>query len=253
MPTAIARPCPSGPVVASTPSMQEVLRVAGARAAELAEVADLVHRRVRVAGQVEQRVDQHRAVAGREHEAVAVGPVRVGRVELEEFGPQHRGDVGHAHRHARVARVGRLDRVHRQGADGVGHRRVAGGIEAHAKAPGQRGVGAAIRLRGSLGTAPRRPRQARRPVARPGRRVRTRFIHSFGGQGFARQGSFALIMPTMAGDRIARALARIEAAARPDRGRGARPARRAAAIPSLRASTRRCAAKPAQRWPSSTA
>ena len=54
----------------------EILRMAGARAAELAEVADVLDRRARVAGQVEQRVDQHRAVAGRQHEAVAVGPVR---------------------------------------------------------------------------------------------------------------------------------------------------------------------------------
>ena len=58
---------------------QEILGMAGAGAAELAEAADVVDRRPRVAGQVKQRVDQHRAVAGRKHEAVAVGPVRVGR------------------------------------------------------------------------------------------------------------------------------------------------------------------------------
>ncbi len=64
---------------------QEILRVPGAGAAELAEVADVVHRRPRVAGQVQQRVDQHRAVAGRQHEAVAVGPVRIGRIELQDI------------------------------------------------------------------------------------------------------------------------------------------------------------------------
>ena len=116
---------------------QEVLRVAGARAAELAEVRDLLQRRVRVAREVEQRVDQHRAVAGAEHEPVAVGPLRLGRVELEELAPQHRGDVGHAHRHARMPRIGCLDRVHRQRPDRVGHRRVAGGIEGHARGSGQ--------------------------------------------------------------------------------------------------------------------
>ena len=66
------------------PGQLEILRVAGARAAELAEVADVLHRRPRVAGQVEQGVDQHRAVAGRQHEAVAVGPVRIGRIDTSD-------------------------------------------------------------------------------------------------------------------------------------------------------------------------
>ena len=60
------------------------------RAAELAEVLDVVDRRPLVAGQVEQGVDQHRAVAGRQDEAVAVGPVRIGRVELQMPGEQAR-------------------------------------------------------------------------------------------------------------------------------------------------------------------
>ena len=62
-----------------------------------------------VAGQVQQRVEQHRAVAGRQHEAVAVGPARVGGVEFQEAGPQRGGDVGHAHRHAGMAGVGGFD------------------------------------------------------------------------------------------------------------------------------------------------
>ena len=74
-----------------------------------------------VAGQVQQRVEQHRAVAGRQHEAVAVRPARIGGVELQEPGPQHGGDVGHAHRHARMAGLRRLHRVDRQRADGIGH------------------------------------------------------------------------------------------------------------------------------------
>ena len=32
-----------------------------------------------IAGEIEQRIEQHRAVAGREHEAVAVGPIRMAR------------------------------------------------------------------------------------------------------------------------------------------------------------------------------
>ena len=112
---------------------EEVLRVPGAHAAELAEVADVVDRRRCVAREVQQAVDQHRPVPGAEHEAVAVGPVGGLRIELEIFRPEHGRDIGHAHRHARVSRVGRLHRVHRQGADGVGHRRQAGGVETHCR------------------------------------------------------------------------------------------------------------------------
>ena len=81
--------------------------MAGARAAELAEVADVVDRRPRVAGQVEQRVDQHRPMARRQHEAVAVGPFGVGRIELQMPREQRGRGVGHAHRHARMARCWR--------------------------------------------------------------------------------------------------------------------------------------------------
>ena len=76
--------------------------------------------RQRIAGQVQHRVQQHRAVAVREHEAVAVGPVRIARVVLEEVAPQHLGDVRHAHRHAGVTGIGALHGVHGQSADGVG-------------------------------------------------------------------------------------------------------------------------------------
>jgi hypothetical protein len=82
---------------------QEVFRVAGARAAKLTEIADVVHRRLLVARQVEQRVEQHRTVARREHEAIAIGPLGRGGIELQKARPQHRGNIGHAHRHARVA------------------------------------------------------------------------------------------------------------------------------------------------------
>ena len=80
---------------------------------------ELVDRQV-VAGQVQQRVMQHRAVAVRQHEAVAVGPVRIGRVVPQVIAPQHLGDVGHAHRHAGMAGIGLLHGVHRQRADRVG-------------------------------------------------------------------------------------------------------------------------------------
>ena len=48
------------------------LGVAGRLRAELAEALHLVERHVRVAAEVQPRVEEHRAVAGGEHEAVAV-------------------------------------------------------------------------------------------------------------------------------------------------------------------------------------
>ena len=74
-----------------------------------------------IAGQVQQRVEQHRAVPGRQHEAVAVRPVGRGGIELQELREQHGRHVGHAHRHAGMAGLGLLDRVHGQRPDGVGH------------------------------------------------------------------------------------------------------------------------------------
>ena len=97
-----------------------VLRMSGGDRAELAEALDLVDRHRFVAGEIEQRVEQHRAVAGRQHEAVAVGPCRIGRIEFQETREQHRRHVGHAHRHAGMAGFCLLDRVHRQCANGVG-------------------------------------------------------------------------------------------------------------------------------------
>ena len=86
----------------------------------LAEIPDLIQRDVGVAGQIHQRIKQHRAMARRQDEAVAVGPFRVGRLKLQMFLKQHRRHVGHAHRHAGMAGIGRLHRIHRQHADGAG-------------------------------------------------------------------------------------------------------------------------------------
>jgi hypothetical protein len=54
------------------------------------------------------------------HEAIAIDPLRVTRIELQEVVPQHLGDIGHTHRHARMAGLGSLDGVHGEGAHGVG-------------------------------------------------------------------------------------------------------------------------------------
>ena len=98
----------------------EILRVPGAGRAKLAEALDVVDRRPRVAGEIEQGVDQHRPVPSRQHEAVAVGPCGVARIELQVPCEQRRRSVGHAHRHSRMPAVGGLDRVHRKSANGVG-------------------------------------------------------------------------------------------------------------------------------------
>ena len=99
----------------------EILRVAGRLRAELPEIPDLVHGHLLDAEEEEHGIEQHRAVAGGEHEAVAVRPARLGRVELEVAGEEHRGHVGHAHRHAGMARIGAFNRIHRERADRVRH------------------------------------------------------------------------------------------------------------------------------------
>ncbi len=108
-----------------------VLGVARALRVELAEALDVVEAdRGRPldlvvgvdrphAGQEEQRVEQHRGVPRREHEAVAVRPDRVGGVEAQVALPQGVGQRRQRHRRPRVPRVRLLDRVHRQRPDRV--------------------------------------------------------------------------------------------------------------------------------------
>jgi len=98
---------------------------------QLAKMLQLPDRQ-RVTGQVKQRIDEHRAVAVREHEAIAVGPVRIRRVVAKVAMPQRHRDLGHAHRHARMPGIGRLDRIHREEADGVGQVRIGSVARARA-------------------------------------------------------------------------------------------------------------------------
>ncbi len=102
-----------------------IFRMAGGARAELAEILDLLDVDILIAGQIGERVEQHRAMAGGQDEAVAVGPMRVLGVELQEAGEEHCGDVGHAHRHAGMSGIGLLNGIGGQEADGIGH--VAGG------------------------------------------------------------------------------------------------------------------------------
>ena len=129
-------PCPSGPVVVSTPEVRWYSGWPAAVGVQLAERLDVVHAHRGLAQdlvlgvyglhprQVEQRVEEHRRVAGREHEAVAVRPDRIGGVEPQKALPQRVGDGGHRHRRAGMARVGLLDGVDRQRPDRVDAERV---------------------------------------------------------------------------------------------------------------------------------
>ena len=85
----------------------------------LTETLQLFHRQV-VAGQVQQRVNQHGAVAVGLHETIAVCPFRIGRIVAQVMVPQHLGDFRHAHRCAGVAGVGLLYGIHRQHANRAG-------------------------------------------------------------------------------------------------------------------------------------
>ena len=98
-----------------------VFRMALATRAELAEATDVLQRDLFVAAEMQQRIEQHRAVPVRFDKAVAVEPERVLRIELEMLGEQRRGDVGRTKRRAGMALASVLDRIHGEKADGVGH------------------------------------------------------------------------------------------------------------------------------------
>jgi hypothetical protein len=86
---------------------------------QLPKVRDLLHRQV-IPREVQQCVEQHRSVAVGEHEAVAVGPMRIGGIVPQIVVPQDLGDLRHAHRHAGMAGVRLLHRVHGERTDRVG-------------------------------------------------------------------------------------------------------------------------------------
>ena len=120
-----------------------VLRMARRLAAELTEVADVVERHCGLAeplvigvhgaraGEMEQRPQQHRGVAVGEHEAIAVRPDRILRIESHDPIPQHVDQRRQRHRRAGMAGLRLLDSIDRQGANrvdrqlielGIGHR-----------------------------------------------------------------------------------------------------------------------------------
>ena len=121
MPTALPTPCPSGPVVISMPGVgcsRSSSGCPGVLRAPLPELLEVVEREV-VAGEVQRGVLEDARVAGREHEAVAVRPARIGGVVSHALAVEDVGDGRERHGGSRVAGVGLLDRVHGEAADGV--------------------------------------------------------------------------------------------------------------------------------------
>ena len=109
---------------------QPVFGVARRDAAPLAERLEVLERDL-VAGQVEERVEQHAGVAGAQHEPVAVGPVRVRRRVAQEPRPQHVGHRRGAHRGARMPGIRLLDAIDRERPDRVDGQLVEVGGDGH--------------------------------------------------------------------------------------------------------------------------
>src|SRR4029450_11485366 len=92
-------------------------------AVELAEVADVLEGYPRVpesfvlgvdrlgAGEMEHGPEQHRGVAVRKHEPIAVGPDRVLRIEAQDAIPERVYQRRERHRCARVPGLRLLDRI----------------------------------------------------------------------------------------------------------------------------------------------
>ena len=99
---------------------EEVLRVPGCARAHLAEVFQLFDGELLVACQVQQRIQQHGAMARRQDKAVTIRPKRVGRIKFQVLFEKHGCNIGHAHRHAGVARIGGGDGIEGQRANGGG-------------------------------------------------------------------------------------------------------------------------------------
>ena len=85
--------------------------MAGSDRVELAEVLDVFHADFE-SGEVQKAVEQHRAVACGENEAVAAQPFRIFRVVLHGNAIQIGAEFGASHRQPGMARVRFLDSIH---------------------------------------------------------------------------------------------------------------------------------------------
>ena len=87
-------------------------------AAELAEVLDIVERQ-RVTAEMQHRIKQGRGMAAREDEAIAPGPLRVGRIEAHVLSEQQIGNRGRLHRRSGVSGIGLLHSIGGEQPNGV--------------------------------------------------------------------------------------------------------------------------------------
>ena len=160
---------------------QSVLRMPGSLASKLTEVADVVERDrrlaeplvVRIHGsrsrEVQHRPQQHRGMAIRQHEAIAIGPDRILGIEVHDAIPEGVDQGRERHRRSRMSRVGRLDCIHRQRPNGVdgelGHLRVGDGGCGHRDAFRRSGAYVARSPRNDVGRVhtPYREPKSRKP------------------------------------------------------------------------------------------
>ena len=96
-----------------------IFRVARRLAVELAELFQIFNGKF-VPGEMQEGIDQHRAVPVGQHEPVAIGPVRIRRVMSHQAVPEHLCDIRHPHRRTGVTRFRCLDGIHSEGTNGVG-------------------------------------------------------------------------------------------------------------------------------------
>src|SRR3546814_20905475 len=68
------QPLPQRPGGGFHPRQFEIIRMPGTRTAELPEAADFIDRQMRITREMQRRIDEHRTVARRQDESVAVGP-----------------------------------------------------------------------------------------------------------------------------------------------------------------------------------
>jgi hypothetical protein len=94
------------------------LGVARRAAAPLPELLQIVQREV-VAEDVQERVQERRAVARRQHEAIAIEPLRRARIVLQVLMPQHVRERGAPERQPWMSGIRLLHGVDRERADGV--------------------------------------------------------------------------------------------------------------------------------------
>ena len=81
----VGNPLPERPRRGLDPGGMAEFRMPCCLRTDLAEVAQLIHCHVLIAGQMQKRIDQHRAVTGRQNKAITVRPCRVSGIEFQKL------------------------------------------------------------------------------------------------------------------------------------------------------------------------